>query len=138
MNNGTFLEGSQRVVFDGSDAQVISRPVDEYFFDLESRNTSTGISLSSANVSVSSTLTMTQGNILTGSNLLILGTGTSNEGTLIHSSGTIVGNFQRWINSASTGLDFLFPVGTASNYRRAIIYFNSLTGGALTGSFISG
>ena len=122
-DNGTFVEGTRQVVFDGSDAQEISSVGGETFYDLETNHSGTGITLASEDVTVSNILTMTQGNIITGPNMITLGTGTGNEGTLVHSSGTIVGDFQRWINTTSA--DYLFPVGTTSNYRRATIRFNT-------------
>ena len=94
-----------------TDAQQISSSSDETFYDLESSHSGSGITLTGGDVTVSNVLTMTDGNFLTGSNLLMLGTGTGNEGTLNHSSGTIVGDFLRWINTSS--VDYLFPAATA-------------------------
>ncbi|MGM0474214.1 MAG: hypothetical protein ACQERV_08720, partial [Bacteroidota bacterium] len=133
-NSGTFAEGTGLVTFDGSAEQTISNPSGEIFYDLEIDGA--GISLSEGNVTVTHTLFMTQGNISTGSYRMILGTGLANPGTLFHTSGTVIGEFERWINSFGTG--YLFPVGTVGNYRPAIISFNSLSEGSLAGSFISG
>ncbi len=48
----------------------------------------------------------------------------------------IIGEFQRWLSN--TGNSYLFPIGTAANYRPALITFTNLTDGSLIGRFISG
>ena len=78
---------------------------------------------------------MQSGNRNTGSNKLTLGTGTGNVGTLVHTSGTVIGKFERWINA--TGSAILFPVGTAADYLPAPITFTNLTSGSLIGGFVS-
>ena len=64
------------------------------------------------NVKIGSTgtLTMKSGNIFTQGNILQVGTaaGFGTEGTLLHTSGTVVGQIQRW--TGATGTDYLFPV----------------------------
>ncbi|MGD8781282.1 MAG: T9SS type A sorting domain-containing protein [Ignavibacteria bacterium] len=76
------------------------------------------------------------GNITTGLNTLILGSGTSNLGTLSRTSGIIIGNFQRWFD-ASTIANVLFPVGTTTNYRPVNLGFTSApsSGGTITAAF---
>ncbi|MCU0342191.1 MAG: T9SS type A sorting domain-containing protein [Ignavibacterium sp.] len=86
--------------------------------------------------SVRGTLTMTSGNIITGTNTLTLGTDTGVLGLLSHTSGTIIGNFRRWFNNTTVS-DVLFPIGTDANYRPANISFTTAptTGGTLTAFF---
>lgn len=81
-----------------------------------------GVTLTT-NVPVSSIITMVQGNIITGSSILILSN--INTGSLIRSSGTVIGKFQRAINTTLL-TDYLFPVGTATFYRPAVMNFSTL------------
>ncbi len=75
-----------------------------------------------ADVTVNGILNLTLGNINTGSNVLILTQNTT--GSLVYTSGTIIGKFRRGV--ITTGVPYLFPVGTASFYRPAIFNFSSL------------
>jgi hypothetical protein len=84
---------------------------------------------------VRTSLTMTDGNIITNVNDFELGTSTSNPGTLIHTSGNIIGKFQRWHNTTST--NYLFPVGTVLNSNHLTLNFQNLTNGSLIAEFIS-
>ena len=79
---------------------------------------------------------MTNGNIITGTNTLTLGTGTGVLGSLSRTSGTIIGNSRRWFNNTTVSND-LFPIGTASNYRPVNVSFTTApsTGGTLTAFF---
>ena len=118
-NQGTFTEGTQTVTFTGSNAQTISSISGETFYDLVVNKAGGDITLSN-NVVASNALTMTVGNIITGSNKLTLGTSAANEGTLNYTDGIIVGQFERWIDNLTTSL-LLYPIGTAENYRPAEI-----------------
>ncbi len=96
-------------------------------------NNAAGITLTE-NVTVSTILTMNQGNILTGSYILALTN--SAASSLIHSSGTIIGSFRRAIGTTLSN-DYLFPVGTAAFFRPAIINFSSLSATiSITAQFI--
>ena len=44
---------------------------------------------------------------------------------MVRTSGTIIGKFKRAVST--TGVDYLFPVGTSSYYRPAIFNFSSLS-----------
>jgi hypothetical protein len=132
-NGGTWTHNSGTVVMDGSALQTITSGGDP-FYNLTVNNTSTGLSLSD-NVQVNNTLTMTDGDINTGSNSLTLGVNTSNIGALSYASGTIIGEFERWLNNTTS---YLFPLGTASFYRPVNITFANLTAGSLIGEFHSG
>ncbi|MBN1599240.1 MAG: DUF2341 domain-containing protein, partial [Bacteroidales bacterium] len=134
-NQGSFAQQSGAVTFNGSSNQSISRSSTETFYILTLTN-SAGLTISNANVRVSNTLNMGDGDINTGSYRLILGTSTSNNGTLTHGSGTIIGEFERWLSNTST--PYLFPLGTADYHCPALITFNNLADGSLIGEFISG
>ena len=94
-------------------------------------NNTNGITLN-GNITVSNIVTMTQGNITTGANTLILSNGTS--GNLAYTAGTIIGKFQRAI-ALPTGTQYLFPVGTAAVYNPLKITFSNLTAGQLAVQF---
>ncbi|MCJ7449163.1 MAG: DUF2341 domain-containing protein, partial [Bacteroidales bacterium] len=94
-------------------------------------NNANGVTLTGS-VTVSNILTMTQGNITTGANTLILSNSTS--GNLSYAAGTITGKFQRAIGS--TGTQYLFPVGTVSSYNPLKITFSNLTAGQLAVQFL--
>jgi hypothetical protein len=98
-------------------------------------NNSSGVTLSSS-ASVSGTLTLTAGNVTTGANTLTLGTAVTTLGTLSRASGTIVGNFRRWVRTNATN-NILFPVGTATYYRPANFSNTAVftTGGTITAFF---
>ncbi len=121
---------SSNLTFGGSDSGV-QIPSSVSNLNNLSVNNVNGITLNGS-VTVSNILTMTQGNIITGSNTLILSNSTS--GNLSYSTGTITGKFQRAIGS--TGTQYLFPVGTASNYNPLKITFSNLTAGQLSVQFL--
>ena len=131
-NSGTFTEGTGTVILNGSADQSISNPVGETFKVLEIAKSNGSVTLAN-NVIVDSALNMSGGFVDAGTNILELGTGTSNIGRLNYSSGRIQGKFMRWINVPGS---LLFPVGNASYYRPADITFNNLTGGSLTTEFL--
>jgi hypothetical protein len=80
---------------------------------------------------------MTTGNIVTGNNILTLGTSTSSLGTLSYTSGRIIGSFKRWFSSSNVS-NVMFPVGTASQSRTVTITrTNVTTGGSLTAKFVA-
>ena len=130
-NSNIFDEGTGEVILSGTGDQNISNPVGETFYDLKLDKPS-GVMTMDNDLRVSNALTMLQGNIITGSNTLILGTGTGNPGSLAHTAGTLVGSMERWINS--TGTAILYPVGDDSWYRPAEITFTDLNGGSLVGN----
>jgi hypothetical protein len=86
---------------------------------------------------VTSQLTLANGNIDMGANTLTLGNSTANEGVFNYTNGTIIGKFERWIANASTAT-FDFPVGTAGHKNTALIDLNSGTsGGSLIVEYIA-
>jgi hypothetical protein len=94
-------------------------------------NNAAGVTLT-GNVAVSSIITMTQGNITTGSNTLTLSNSAS--GNLIYTNGILVGKFQRAIG-LPTGTEYLYPVGTSTEYNPLKITFSNLTAGQLAVQF---
>ncbi len=132
LNTGVFEKQTALVTFDGNTAQTITNSLGETFYDL-TINKSAGNLILNGNITITDTLTMTTGNVNTDINVITLGTSTVNPGTLIYTSGTVIGKFERWINTA--GFPYLFPIGTESNYRPALATFNSILGGG--GSIIS-
>ncbi len=133
-SGGTFNEGTKRVTFNGSSGdQTITGA--ETFYDLTVSKSSGKLILAN-NVVASNSLTMTQGNIETGSNKITLGTSTANIGTLNYTVGTIVGKFERWLTSTG-GTARLFPVGTATSYRPATFTATTIVGGSLIAEFIA-
>jgi hypothetical protein len=131
-NTSTFNEGSGEVIFNGTGPQTINTASGETFYDLTINKSSDTLSLAS-DVNISGALDMLSGNISTSSNTLTLGINTTTIGTLNHSAGTVVGTFERWMNS--TGVDYLFPIGTSTYYRPVTINFNNLTAGSLIVGF---
>lgn len=130
-----FNERSGTVTFDGIASQTITPTASPMTFYRLTVNKSSGtLNISTGDVVISNTLTMTAGNINTGTRKLTLGTGTASVGTYSRTSGTIIGKFERWINA--TGSNREFPVGTSAYYRPATIYFSQLTPGSLIVEFV--
>lgn len=125
VQNGSFISGNGNVIFKGSAAQSISGVGTILFSNVSINNSSSGINLLTP-VEISTSLTMLSGNISTSTlNSLTLGIGAA--GILNWTSGTITGPFKRWFTNAvntgnSTGL---FPVGTASDNRWALLEYTS-------------
>ena len=119
-------------VYNGTVAQITGTGLPGTVNNLTVNNNA-GITLTGT-VTVSNFLTMTQGNLTTGTNILAISN--SSAGALNRVSGTIIGRFMRAVNTTSA--DYLFPVGTASFYRPAIMNFASLSAGTnITAEFIA-
>ncbi len=76
------------------------------------------------------TLTMTAGNITTGTNRLQLGT--TAAPTFTRTAGMVVGNLYRWVDSdPATGVTVssLFPLGTGTDYRPVTLAFTGTAAG---------
>ncbi|MHB8905127.1 MAG: T9SS type A sorting domain-containing protein [Melioribacteraceae bacterium] len=95
-------------------------------------NNDAGVTLGSdLLIANASTLTMTKGNITTGSNKVQLGT-TANS-PIVRTAGMIVGNIWAAVNTDPVAAtDKLFPVGTGTNYRPLTLTFGPVTGGTNT------
>lgn len=102
-------------------------------------NNSSGLTLTNS-VIVAGTLTFTSGNITTNANVLTLGTSqaSSNLGTLVRTTGHVIGYIKRWISSSITS-NILFPVGSASFYEGANVSITSTpSGGTVTARYVVG
>ncbi|MRS03072.1 hypothetical protein EG832_07600, partial [bacterium] len=96
-------------------------------------NNSQGVSLTGG-LTVTGLLTMQKGNILTAGNDFVLLN--SAAASLIYSEGTIIGAFERYISE--TGLNYLFPVGSAARTQSLTASFASLVSGSLLVNFTGG
>ncbi|MCX7986961.1 MAG: hypothetical protein N2662_08485 [Bacteroidales bacterium] len=136
-NNATFIPQVGTVTFDGSSLQTISRAGQETFYSLTINNTGGGVSLANGNVVVSNLLTMTSGNINTGTYKLVVGTSTANPGNLTYTSGQVVGRLERWITATAT--NYIFPVGSFTEAHYAIIRpISGLTSGSVIMRYLVG
>ena len=129
---GSFNEQSGVVILDGADNQYIYGS--ETFFNLQ--HNSGGNLILDNDITIGNELSMNGGDIDPQSNILILGTGLGSPGSLIHTSGTILGRMTRWITSMGTS--YLFPIGITGNHRPANLTFTDLTPGSLSIEFIPG
>lgn len=136
INYGNFTEGTGlgTVTFDGTTDQILYRAATENLNVLVV-NKPTGKLILQTPVIAERGLTLISGDIDTQTHKLTLGLSATVTGTFSRTSGTIIGKFERWISSA--GVPVLFPIGTATDYRAATIYFHSLTPGSLIAEFIS-
>jgi hypothetical protein len=96
----------------------------------------TSVTLTS-DLTVTGYLALENGNLITGDNVITLGTATSGTGDLASGSGKITGNFRRWI-SAAPEAEILFPLGTDNHLRTTGLEFTAApaSGGTITASFI--
>lgn len=86
------------------------------------------------NITVSNTLKMTQGIINSGSNVLTVGTSTSNRGTIDYTAGHVSGTLERWFtNATNTDAQGFFPMGNSLGDKFTKIAYTSAptTGGTL-------
>ncbi len=119
-SNGTFTT-SGTVVFNSVSAQLFSETASTTFNNITINN-SNGITLSTGNLTLNNILTFTQGNIITGSNTVILAlTGASVSRT----SGHVVGNLRKAIPAGVSSKSF--EIGTGSDYAPIDFTFNAGT-----------
>ncbi|HEY4287774.1 MAG TPA: T9SS type A sorting domain-containing protein [Puia sp.] len=133
-----FTEASSTLNFSGSVLQSITVPGGENFTNIMLNNGS-GIRLVNS-VSVSSNLTMAQGDIDLNGNSVTLGSSAVLPGTLNYTSGTMIntGFFIRWFRTgiiAEGSADGLFPVGTRDDYRP--VYVSAPASGPAVGGTIA-
>ncbi|HEC43494.1 MAG TPA: hypothetical protein ENI20_11760, partial [Bacteroides sp.] len=130
-NSSTITSDSSIISFTGTSDQTINNAAGETFYGFRVNKTS-GNLFFDGNLTITDTLWMNSGDINLGSGLLTLGSSTG-EGTLLHTSGRIIGMFKRWITS--TGTDILLPAGNGSNDYPVIVNFTNLTPGTLSTVF---
>ncbi|MCZ8355979.1 MAG: T9SS type A sorting domain-containing protein [Cyclobacteriaceae bacterium] len=130
---GTFTPGTNSVTLNGTSDQTITTASNFHTLII---NKLSGNVVLSGDASVSNVLTMTQGNIISGSNKITLGTSAPAIGTLNYTAGRIIGRFERWLATANTNTSLRFPVGTTIDDLPFFISFDNLsTGGSLTVTF---
>ncbi|MDG1350460.1 MAG: T9SS type A sorting domain-containing protein, partial [Crocinitomicaceae bacterium] len=90
-------------------------------------------------VTVSGALTMTEGNINNGSNILTIGESSAIPGAITHSSGSVTGKLRRYFADASSSSKY-FPIGNASKTRDVTVNFAASPGSNqfLTASYNAG
>src|SRR5664280_1710028 len=136
-DNGAFTAGTRSVNFNGANDQTITNPANETFYNLILNNLgSSGNNnlILSNNVSCNGTLTMTSGNISTGTNTFVILNPAASS--LSYTSGVIIGLFERFINQ--TAQNYLFPVGTASQIQSLTAQFTNLSAGSLLVQYKTG
>jgi len=140
INHGSFLpDASSTVLFEGNNDQAIGGSSPTTFANLTIDKSAGSLTLNSP-VSVSKTLSMLSGNIATSAtNLLTVGTSTTNIGSLNWVSGSVLGPIQRYFSDAnnSSQESGIFPVGTTSLNRNAQVNFTSglTSGGTITAEY---
>lgn len=84
-------------------------------------NATDEVTISNPNLSVRNKMILVNGNVVTGSNILELGTDVTNKGTLQYTSGFVKGIFKRWFAGTNSGNDSsLFPMATATDKNRFV------------------
>ena len=122
-------DSTSNIIVGGSGANVTVPAVDLNNFTL---NRSNGITLN-GNVNVNGVLTLTNGNITTGSNKIA----TTSAGSVSRTNGHIVGNLQKFIGTGSTSLTF--EIGEATHYSPVDVSFGNVSSaGILTATTTSG
>ncbi|MEA1886326.1 MAG: gliding motility-associated C-terminal domain-containing protein [Bacteroidota bacterium] len=117
-DNATFEARGGVVTFNGVTDQTITGA--ESYYNLVYLNTGGDLVLTD-DVIVANNLQMAGRNIVTGSNIITIGTDAANIGSLTYVSGIVTGKMERWINSFGNNL---FPVGVATSYNPAWLYIN--------------
>jgi hypothetical protein len=143
--NVGFTEATSIVNFNGSAIQTITTPGGEIFANMTTNNSASNIQLLN-NITISKTLTMTQGNVDLNGNTLTLGLNTANPGTLAYTAGTILGagSVTRWFKAGVIPIGSvtgLFPVGTSANGRPFSVSAPAAgptAGGTMTVSYTDG
>lgn len=134
-NKGQFIQNEGKVIFNSiADIEIFSQNGPQIFYDLE-------IAIDSANANLLSTLkvenelTFTKGNIAAPLPYKVtLGTSINSPGSLIHNDESFVtGEFERWINDASTGV--FFPIGSSRSPNFVEITSTNITPGLLKMAF---
>lgn len=121
--------GNHRLIFNGSSQQSIIGDFtgSSNIYRLLMLN-SYGLSIVSGKLEISSILFLSEGNIITNNNDLIVKNGALIKPTGGSSSSYIIGKLKKELNSA--GSSFTFPIGNINQYRPATI--NNVSTGGLT------
>ena len=127
----TFSTGAD-YTYNGSASQVTGDGLPSSVRNLTIDNPA-GVTMTGS-INVTGILTMAGGNIVPEANSLVLSN--SDPASLVYASGTIVGNFERFVSQAN--MEYLFPVGSLTQTQSFSVNFNDLTAGSLLVEFISG
>ena len=101
INSGSFQEGTSTVIFNGTSNQTLSSTTNEEFNNLTISKNGTTLTLGN-HVQVTGTLDISNCLIDAQSNVLTLGSGISQLGSLARTApATIIGQFERWVNVAN-------------------------------------
>lgn len=125
VNAGVINGASGTFEFTTTGNQTISGGGVTSFNNLVLNKTSGDLILNSAST-VTGTLTMSNGNIVNGSNILTIGTSSSSTGAISHSLGIITGKVKRFFSNG-IGSKF-FPIGSSSVLRDVAVDFTSSPG----------
>ena len=130
VNNGTLTASNGTVSFVGSQNSSFIGTGTSQLLNMKVNKTGGATVTLNHPVVVTGNLNMIQGNIFTTpTNLLTLGSSSSNPGILTYNTGTIVGPFKRFFNNLPTnGIEGFFPVGTSTYNRYSNINFTSSPG----------
>lgn len=123
--------GTSQVIFSAGTNQEIAGTSNPTFFGLTINN-SNDVTLNIANATVTGSLTLTSGRLITGSNVLIAGTS-----TVSRTSGFVEGNLRKTIPIGTNTRTF--EVGTNTDYTPVSVTTTSVTtSGTLTVQSVSG
>lgn len=130
MTGGTFTNTGTTILFNGTSNQTIKSTG---AFNSVTINKASGSVYDSTDVTVNGTLTLTSGNIITGSNKQIMGS----SATVSRTSGHVIGNLQK--NVATGATSRTFEIGDASGYTPVAVTFGNVSvAGDLTVATASG
>ena len=141
-NNGTINPGTGTVTFNGTGAQKIRGSGAIANLNNVIVNKASGTLTLEQPTRINGNLTVSNGNIVTtNTNILEIGSSVSSTGSVTWTAGSILGPIKRWFGNTAdnTTESGIFPVGTATHNRNAIINFTSNSaGGYIIVNFISG
>ncbi len=125
-NNGTFNPDTSTVLFSGNAVQSLNGNATT-FYNLSMNNTSTGLTVSNNNVTVSSLLTFTDGNIdvATGGFTLITTSDCTAPSVSRPGTGHVIGNLRKRIPTGSPSCTF--EIGDSANYVPVNLSFASVS-----------
>jgi hypothetical protein len=128
-NNGTYTHNSGTVTFDGTLTQTLGGSSPTPTFDKLTVNKASNSLTIGTSPTVNTTLTLTSGNIVTGSNKLTLAAAGTVSGVpgvaTAASTHHVLGNFEKVFDGSN--LSFTYPLGDGANYTPVRVVFNSLS-----------
>ena len=141
-NNGTINPGTGTVTFNGSSNQIITGTSVIANLNNVIVNKSSGTLTLDQPTRINGNLTVSNGNIVTTeATILEIGSSVNTTGSVTWTSGSVQGPIKRWFGNTTnnTTESGIFPVGTSTHNRNAIINFTSNSdGGYVIVNFKSG